>query len=115
MLLPVGFRAREGEINKGFDPRTTVDDPYPWASVVKGATIPHYVKLILGADAPLLELVVVADGSDHYIGRQETPPPAEWWFNPELHGPITGMINGQAVDFEPKDLNETGVVAGQPN
>jgi alpha-tubulin suppressor-like RCC1 family protein len=59
-----------------------------------------------------IDTVSRANSSDHYIGRQETPPPAEWWFYPELHGPITGMIDGQAVDFGPEDLNESGVVVG---
>ncbi|MFZ1218545.1 MAG: hypothetical protein WAO00_04590, partial [Chthoniobacterales bacterium] len=48
----------------------------------------------------------------HYIGRKITPFADNYgdWWNPL--GPQSGMIDGHAVDFNPTNLNEGGVVIG---
>lgn len=71
-LVPVGFRARDPytdnsgtqiePINQGFDPRVTKENPWPWASVVKGG-VSNVVKLVLPGNAAQMRLVVKAQGS----------------------------------------------------
>ncbi|MFL6589155.1 MAG: RCC1 domain-containing protein, partial [Chthoniobacterales bacterium] len=49
-----------------------------------------------------------ANGARHYIGRKTTSYTADG----VLQETSTGMIDGQAADFEPIDLNESGIVVG---
>lgn len=54
-----------------------------------------------------IDQVLRANTSRNCIGRQRTPNPP-----PLLGGNESGMVNGQAVAFDPVDLNEAGIVVG---
>jgi alpha-tubulin suppressor-like RCC1 family protein len=68
------FKARDGQINSGFDPRSGSNADgtpggEPWASVVKGSSR-ETVKLVIPGAAQLIKLVVVADGPTEPIEVQ---------------------------------------------
>lgn len=50
-----------------------------------------------------------ANLAGHYIGQKTTPIAVNPGFE---QGTTTGMIDGQPADFDPRDLNESGIVVG---
>jgi hypothetical protein len=112
MLVPIGFQAREGEINHGFDPRVTQDDPWPWASVVKGA-LSNAVKVMLPGNAAQMKLVVVPEGSE---GATIDVTPKDGFKNGDNNITLSSSADGDSITtatVEVHMFNEQGSDTGE--